>query len=333
MTAQKGRQQQLGVKLEATRLTAETTGFTRFVPWTNFEARNVIEYEVDESAFANRATMLDKHIATRHAQFNIGGKVDTATIDFWLHTTLGASTAVTALGATTRTYTLLQSLQLPTFTAQYTRGAEGNKKLTGASPASLEISFTPEDSSYTVEGHAISETAGNAVTAVYAVSTTKLTGKNTKLYYATTQAALGTIASPTGTEFKTRSALIKIETGVDATRYYELGADTPTDNTADGYKVSLELELIHSTANAATVFQNNYDNGTPLAFRLDSHALNLPVIGTSTLRPRLVLDTPPSKYIVEPAVALDDLITQKITVEIEAAHLATLTTVGPNASI
>jgi hypothetical protein len=46
-----------------------------------------------------------------------------------------------------------------------------------------------------------------------------------------------------------------------------------------------------------------------------------------------VLDTPPSKYIVEPAVALDDLITQKITVEIEAAHLATLTTVGPNASI
>lgn len=328
MPARKGRQEYLAVKTEATRLTAETATFTRFVPFTTFESKNEIAYDVDESAYGNRGALLDKQIVSQYGVWSSAGKLDVDVIDFYLHHTIGASTPTTALGATTRVYSLLQNLQLPTFTTQFTRGDEGAKRLVGCSPATLEISFSQEDSSYTVSGHAITEQAGNALTAAYTKPTRKLLGRNLNMYHAATLAGLGSIASPDGTAFKVRTAKIAVNNGVDATKHFELGTLTPTDIPADGYKITLEMELIHMTTNASVVFQNNYEAGTPMAFRLDAVGLNLPVIGTSALRPRIVVDVPPSRITVGNAIPLDDLITQTVSVEVEMANLAVITTIN-----
>ena len=328
MPVQKGRQQYVSVKTESTRLTAETTGFTRFVPIKTFESKNEIAYDSDDSGYGNRGALLDKQLASQYGVWGGSGKIDVDVLDFYLHHTLGSSTPTTVLGATTRVYTLLQSLLLPTFTTQFTRGDEGAKRLVGCSPASLELSFSQDDSSYTISGHAIKEETGNVLTAAYTKPSAKLLGKNLNMYYATNLAGLGTIASPTGTQFNVRTAKVKIETGVDATKHFELGSLTATDIPADGYKITLDLELIHKTSNASIVFQNAFDLGTGFAFRLDALGSNLPVIGTSTLKPRLVIDVPQSKIMLGNAIPLDDLITQTMSVEIEMPNLSTVTTIG-----
>ena len=295
MSAQKGRQQYVAVKTEASRLTAETATFTRWVPWTSFESRNELAYENDESAYGNRGVLLDKQVASLYGQWSLSGKLDVDVVDFFLHHTFGASTPTTNLGATTRVYSLLQSLQLPTFTTQFTRGVENAKRLVGCSPASLELSFATDDSNYTVSGHAVREEAGNSLTAAYTAPARKLMAKDVTMYFASTLAALGSVSAPTGTTFKVRTVKATIETGVDATRSFETGSINPSDITADGFKISMEMEVIHSTANAAATFQSNFDAGTPMAFALHAVGSGYPVIGTSALRPTLRLAVPPSK--------------------------------------
>ena len=162
MSSEKGRQQYVAVKTEASRLTAETSTFTRWIRWKTFESKNEIAYEIDDSAYGNVGALVDKQVASQYAQFTIGGKIDLDEIDFFLHHSWGASTPTSALGATTRVYTMAQTLQLPTFTTQFERGVENAKKLTGCSPATLELNFGVDDSNYTVSGHAIKEDAGNA---------------------------------------------------------------------------------------------------------------------------------------------------------------------------
>jgi hypothetical protein len=117
------------------------------------------------------------------------------------------------------------------------------------------------------------------------------------------------------------------------TRYFELGSATPTDITADGRKLTLELEVIHSSANAAATFQSNFDAGTPMAFRLHAVGNGYPVIGTSSLKPTFSLACPPSKIVLANAIPLDDLLTQTITVEVEQANLAVLTTINAQSAI
>lgn len=333
MTYQKGRQQQVAVKTEATRLTAETATFTRWIPWLTFESKNEIAHELDESAYGNRGALLDKQIASIHGVWNLQSKLDVDIIDFFLHHTFGSSTPTTANGATTRVYSLLQSLQLPTFTTQFTRGVETNRRLRGCSPATLEISIGIDDSSFTVSGHAIQEEAGNALTSSYTVPTRKLMGQDTLIYFASTLAGLGSVSSPTGTTVKARSIKIKIETGVDVTRAFEAGAVTATDITADGFKITLEIELLHSTANSAVAFQTAFDGGTAQAFRIHALGTRYANIGASTLKPTLSLACPPSKIQLGNTIPLDDLITQTLTVEVEQPNLAVLTTIGANATI
>jgi hypothetical protein len=333
MPAIKGRQNYLAVKTEATRLTAETTSFTRWVPWKTWESKNEVGYEIDDSAYDNRGALLDKQVATQYGVWTVGGKLDVDQVDFFLHHLIGSSTPTTALGATTRVYTLLQSLQLPTFTTQFERGDETFKKLTGCSVASGEINIGVDDSNYSFSGHAVKEDAGNSLTPAYATPSRKLMGKDVTMYFATTLGGLGSVTSPTGTQFKVKSAKWKVESGVDATRYFETGSINPTDITADGYKMSLELEVIHATANAAVTFQTNFDAGTPMAIRMHALSASSPVIGTSTLKPTLSVALPPSKITLGNAIPLDDLITQTITIDVERPDLAVVTTINVNATI
>jgi len=333
MSAEKGRQQYVSVKTEATRLTAETATFTRNIRWKGFDCKNELSYENDDSSYNNVGALIDKQIASVHASWSLSSKLDVDEVDFFLHHTWGSSAPTTALGATTRVYTMLQSLQLPTFTVQFERGTEGAKKVRGCSPATIELNFGVDDSNYSVSGHAVLEDAGNVLTPAYTAPLRKLMGKDVTMYFAATLAALGSVASPTGTIFKARTAKITKTTGVDATRYFELGSVTPTDITADGRSITIEVEVIHSSANAAATFQNNFDAGTPMAFRLHAVGSGYPVIGTSALRPTLSLAVPPSKIMLSNAIPLDDLITQTITIEVEQPNLAVLTTINANGAI
>ena len=319
MALEKGRQQYLAIKPEATRFTAETTGFTKFLPWTDKVFNNETAYENDESAIGNRGKLLDKTLSSQYGTFSFGSKVDADNILLPLYHTFGAATPTTADGATTWAFSFLQNIQLPTFTAQYERGDEGAKRMVGCTVNTLNLVFGLDDSKYTVDGSAIKEEAGNAQTVAYSKPERKLVGRHAKLYYADD---LATVTSG-GTEIKIKSIETTIENGVDALRAHELGDVNPSEITADGITVQITFDSLIKTANAPADFQTWADTGVKKAFRLTVEADNLPVIGSSLLKPLLELYIPPSAIKVTNATPLDDLVMKTIEIEVEQPELIT----------
>lgn len=328
MALQKGRQQYLAIKPEATRYTAETTGFTKFLPWSDFSFQNENGYENDESAMGTRGKLLNKVLATQYGSFSFGSKVDADNILLPLYHFFGSATPTTADGATTWAFAMLQNIELPTFTAQYSRGDEGARRMVGCMVNTLNLTFGLDDSKYTVDGFGISEEAGNALT----VATTKparyLLGRHTSIKLADNIAGLGA-ASTLGIQ----SIEITGVDGVDAIRAQELGSVKPELLTADGVSLMITFDVLVSTANQAADLQTWHDTGVKKALEIDVHADDLPVIGTSALKPRLTLRFPESTVKVTNSVALDDLIKKTVEIEIERPELVTGTLINAIASL
>lgn len=331
MPISKGRQQYLAIKTEATRLTAETTGFSNFIPFTDFSAMNENTEMEDRSAYGNRGGLLSKYVMYQAGKGSLSSKMDADIVHSFLHYAFGSSTPTTALGATTWVYSLLQNSQLPTFTAQYTAGDESFKALRGCSISKLDLEWTLDDGKFTAEFPAIQEIAGTSQTPAYTAPTRYLFGRHVTSRFATTLAGLGTVASPTGTLFNIRNLKVSIETGV--TQIQEFSSLTPTDVTANGFKIMVEMEVLLSTANNASGFQTAFEDGTKQAFRF--HCLNTeqPVIGTSSLKPTLSMAFPPSQVKVERAIPLDDYLTQKVTFEVEQPNLSVFTVINSKSAI
>lgn len=331
MPISKGRQQYVAIGNEATRLTAKTTSFTNWVPFEDFSSMNENTELEDRSGFNNRGALLSKYVAHQVGKGSLSGKIDTDNVLWALHHTFGTSTPTTALGATTWVFSLLQNVELPTFTVQFTRGDESFRRLRGSSISKLDLDWSKDDGKYSTDFMAIAEETGQSLTPAYTTPTRYLMGRHITAYFATTLAGLGTVASPTGTTFKITSLKVSIETGVDEVA--EFSTLNPSNVTADGHKIMVEMEVLLSTANNASGFQTAFEAGTKQAFRFHGLASDQAVIGTSTLKPTLSIALPPSTIKVEPSIPLDEYLTQKISFEVEQPNLAVFTLINSISAI
>jgi hypothetical protein len=323
----KGRQQYLGLSQETTRLTAQTTGFN-YYPWTSLSAKNVSEFRQDNSAFGRRSAFTAQTLSGQYGELNIGGKLDADNILPLLHMVTGTATPTTALGATTWVMPITQTLEAPTYTVQYLAGDEGHRRQRGVLGSKLELNFTPEDSEFTFEGGGLIEDTGTTLTPTTTQPTRYLLGRHVAVSHADTLAGLSSGTALTDV----KSCRVMIDTGRDPKRHQVLGQIGLNNNTFDGFSMEIEFTTIAVGSQAATI-QGWNDNNTLRAIRIDVDASNLPVIGTSTLRPRLTIDVPPSTVTVERSFELDDFIMQTCKVTVHFADQALITLINSIATI
>ena len=322
MALQKGRQQYLALASEDTRMTAETTGFT-FLPWTSITAPgNQNDYLMDESAYGNRGKLLNKVLRKQHATFGCGGHIDADTILLPLYSIFGTAVATTALGATTWAISLNQNIESKTFTVQYQANQEGHKKITGWMASKLDFEFGTDSSTYTLEGIGLAESDGATLTPSVPKPDKYLLGRHVGVSYAATLAGLPGTAI---TDIKTVTG--GFDPGLDIARNEVVGALNPTNISHDGFTSTFEFTRINNDAQAST-FQDFQDAGTKQAFRIEAVASNLPVIGTSALKPTLRFDFPPSTVTSVTEIAIDDYLMQTITIEVEQPELIAVTLIN-----
>lgn len=320
MGYQKGRQQYLAYAIESPRLTAATTGF-KSVPWNSIKAEgNKNTYRDNISALGRRGKMISKVLVSQHAEFGYNDYVHADLLLFPLFSIFGNCTAVSALGATTWTLAVTQNLETPTFTIQYATNDEGQKRIRGFVPTKLDLDFSVEDATFAFEGTGLSEDAATSITPTFSnpIENRYLLGRHANLSYATTQSGLtsGTLLTDV------KNVKLSIESGNDISRNKVLGSLTPTNNTVDGFGLSLEFDLISANAQSSVV--NNWHNsGTPIAFRLDVTNTLAPNIGTSSLKPRFFIDLPPSIVEVTREIPIDDYLMQKCKITVNDPDLLT----------
>jgi len=320
MSYQKGRQQYLVYAVESPRLTAATTGF-KTIPFSSMKAEgNKNTYRDAISAAGRRAKMISKQLVSQHAEFAYTDYVHSDLLLFPLFSILGGMTAVTALGATTWTLAVTQNLETSTSTIQYSTNDEGQKRIRGFVATKLDLDFSVEDATINLEGTGVGEETGTSITPTYTDPSQNayLLGRHMTVSYAATQAGLtsGTILADV------KNVKISIESGNDISRNKVLGSLTPTNNTVDGFGITIEFDLISANAQSSVV--NTWNNsGTATAFRFDANGANYPVIGTSVLRPRLFIDIPPSVVEVTREIPIDDYLMQKCKITVNNADLIT----------
>jgi len=312
MPFSKGRNQALAVKTEAVRGVAETTGFTNGVQWEDFSVTTKMESFKDESADGTVGALKNQVISKQWAEGSIKGKGDTNGLLFPISKTFGTATPTTALGATSWAFSVLNNNLLPTFTIITGRGDEGSRRVNGCTSKKITLDFKSDDSTYAIDVVGRSETTTTAITPAFTKQTFTLLGKNTTLAFAATLAGLSS-ATIIG---EVVSATFEFDNSVEA--QFFLGSVNPIDTPANGRKATLKATI---NLNATNSLLAQFEAGTKLAFRLDSNGSNLPVIGTSALRPRIYIDCPPSLIMVDYPIERDSYISYDLSVEIENPEL------------
>jgi Phage tail tube protein len=309
-----GRRQSVGYKKEAVRNTAETGASSIFIPLLDFSVEAKNEYMEDNSSFGNRGAMLGKEIASQMVGGSMSGMIDVDYIGYWLMHVLGSDPSpVTANGATTHNFALLQSEAVPSFTLQYDRADEGNLRLKGGAFSTFSLEFGDKDCKYNGEILGIAEETGNSQTPAYTKPTRYLLGKNVVSKFATTLAGLSS-----GTDFKIRNLKITFSTG--AANDMALGLLNPYDIFSGEYGIELEF----SGVVRATTFYSAFLANTKYALEFDANASNLPVLGTSALYPRFRLQTPPSVLEISHKQDMGDLVMFDAKVKVELPQLAAI---------
>lgn len=311
----KGRNQYVGIKKEATRLTAETSGFVYFPPLTDFSVVAQMEQFKDESGYGAVGKLLNQVPSKRWAEGSMGGAGDTDWMLWALWHTFGAGTPTTALGATSWALTVKTDNLLPSFTIQTERVGDGYRKIEGCSIKTFNFSISPDESTYSVDIAAIKESAGNSQTSAYTKPSKTLLGRNASLGFATTKAGLSSATNVS----KVQSAEFEFNTGVEA--QFFIGSEFPGDVPANGREASLKATVTLDSSNS---LNTQFEAGTKLAFKLDVLGSNYPVIGTSALKPRFTIEVPPSLIKVINKVERDDYNMYDLEIDIEQPELITI---------
>jgi hypothetical protein len=320
MSYQKGRQQYLVYAVESPRLTAAVAGF-KTIPFAGMKAEgNKNTYRDAISATGRRAKQVSKQLVSQHAEFGYNDYVHSDLLLFPLFSILGGLTAVTSLGATTWTLAVTQNLETATSTIQYNTNEEGQKRIRGFVASKLDLDFSVEDATFNLEGTGVAEETGTNITPTFSDPNQNayLLGRHMIVSYANSQSGLtaGTVLADV------KNVKISFESGNDISRNKVLGSLTPTNNTVDGFSMTVEFDLISANAQSSVV--NSWNNsGSQVAFRFDANGANYPIIGTSTLKPRLFIDIPPSVVEVTREIPIDDYLMQKCKITVNNADLIT----------
>lgn len=321
MAYTKGRNISVAIKREVTRGTQETTGFTNGLPWEDFSpVQSIGSTFKDESSNGTTSALLGEEITSWIADGSIKGKLDTDYCLWALAGAFGTATPTTANGATTWAISCLNSNTLPTHTINYSRGDDSWRAIVGASIDKLAISVGKDDSTYSVDIKSIKETTGNSATPTITKPSKYILPFNFTLGYATTQAGLSSATTLT----KIKQLDFEFNNGIKGEEQY-LGSLYRDDVPADGRTATLKASVTLDSTNSLLT---QFEAGTKLAFRIDGLANQLPVIGTSALKPRLTIDLPPSLIKKSIKIERDNYIMYDLEIEVQQAHLITATLIN-----
>jgi hypothetical protein len=279
-----GRRDDVGIAKETTRLTS-AGGASKYFPYTDFDIQKKYDFFKDDSASGRREMLLDTNIAQEWCEGSIDGKLDPDTIGDFLFYFFGGDTPVTNLGATTHVFSVAQTGQLPTFTTFYENSAMSWLKCTGTTINELEISMDVGNDAgkYSAKTIGISETTSTVQTPSYTKPNKILLPRHATAKFASTVAGLSA-----GTSIDIKSFKVSLKNNA------EINFDQGSVFGNDVYAKNFEGEVSISGVVKTTVFDALYRAGTPTALLIDVQNTQAPNLGTSTLKPALKIEIPPS---------------------------------------
>ncbi len=301
----------LGYVKEDTRNEAEETA-TVFFPLTSLEIYPKMDYFENRDAMGRPEDLICEISDKTYVEGTAAGVLDVKYIGYWLHHIYGTETSVTALGATTHTFSNAEnSVDLDTWTSQFL-DTDGNRKVNGNIANSLTINIGRAESSYELGFLGLLESAGDAQTQTVVKDCQILLGKHNTPKFADTVAGLAS-----GTEFKEIKSF-NITYNRNASFDDGMGSLEAYDTISGKFDAEISFDVTMAKDDWKTRFQNN----TQTAFEFDFNAPELAALGTSTLHPRLKITVPPSTIKAELTRDNDVVVSATITV------LASLTTAG-----
>jgi Phage tail tube protein len=302
-----GRRDDLGITKESTRLTAQTSA-TKFLPYVSLDIQKKYEFFKDDSAFGRRENLLDTAIAKEWAEGSIDLKLDPDTVGDMLFYFCGVDTPVTNLGATTHVYSIGQTAQLPTFSTFYENSAMGWLRTRGSTINEIEISIEEGNDSGKVSSKiiAIAEDVPAGQSASYTKPTRILLPKHPIAKFAPTVAGLNS-----GTQLDIKS--FKFSGKNNAEVNFDLGSQYGSDI----YSKNFEGEVSFTAVCKTSVFDALFRAGVPQAFLVDIQNTQAPVLGTSTLKPAIKFEIPPSLIDISYKKDINGITTFDATIPLE----------------
>lgn len=274
---------------------------TKFVNYTSYTMDTESKYYDDDSAFGRREGLVDRQITQQMAKGNLEGYLDAdGIIGELLHHVYGQSSSVQSgvTGAYIHTFGgVNNNTNVPTFTLQSRRGDEGVLRAIGCGVKSLELDFGDGECKFKSEILAVKEETGDTQTVALTKPSRPLLAKNMTCRYAPTIAGL---SSPTS--FKINKLNVKIDTGSDFV--WDFGSRFPSDVLAKTFTCEVSFSALVRDA----TFYNYFINNTKTALEFDCNMAGLPVLGTSSLFPRIRFRVPPSTVELTHKNDLDDFI-------------------------
>lgn len=294
-----GRLTNFGIAKETTKAVAMSSALKWF-PWQTNTMQFVNEYAEDNSAFGSRAMLSDQILGYQSITGEFAGILNTDTIGDWLFYNFGSVSSVQTgtTGAYTHTYSMLNTTTtLPTFTSfyQYESGiASTYFKANGCRIGDLTISAKAgaEFATYSASMMGLVQSAGGAQTPAYTRPLSNMAGRHITLRTATTFAGLSSstaISDVTEVEitFKNGTELNQVLGSLEPTNIYDLNREV---------EFSFTMKMLTAQANT---LRDDSKNGVAQAFQIVYENTQAPVIGTSTLRPKLTINLSPALYNVD----------------------------------
>lgn len=304
MTFLLGETVQLGIGAETTRGTAVAP--TAWIPARTPTGIVVVQDWVDVKEVKGTGVSLQgKEIAQTRAEGDIEFNVRNVTIGHILKSLLGTATPVTALGATTHTFTRLTgSAQFPALTLALQQPGQQSYEYAMGTVNQLEISSTQDDLVVaTASFVAKSEAAHASYTPSYSSSDVYFRNQDVTVKFASTVAGLDAASAVCIKDLK-----LTLSNNVKPTQC--LGSTSPTD------VLTGPLEISGSFMTNFDGVANYYDlfrAGTTQAMRITMERDDLAVLGTSALYPKIEITI--SKIVMDkytPDRKLDDIVSESI---------------------
>lgn len=283
MSTQLNRRKYVGFGREVTRGTAVAP--TQFALLKEPATMQIVNADVDEDGITGAFSgQLDKNIAMQHVEGDMSMELDPNNRALFevLRLVMGAPTSVTTLGATTHTYNLNNSdTPMASLTTDNFGGAA--KRIRGCHFSGFEMDVTDTESSFKTQFLGLQAEDTSTPTVAITSNSTKLFAKNFVCRIADTIAGLGA-----GTAVIIQKLNVKVDIGAKVQN--ALGQLPPDDIHA----VKPSVEITFSGIIRNEDFYNLHLNNTHKAFVFEGVGNNYPNIGTSTLKPTMRLEIPPS---------------------------------------
>ena len=303
------RQLYFGIKKEATRLTAETTADTWLPILSNSFDRN-ITYMEDDSAFGVRHSLMQRKQEIESLEGDIVAVADADNIGDWLFYLFGsvASVQEATSGAYKHTFSTLNNVLLPTFTAFYDMPNLGDLRSAGCIVNQISLTATVGGRTEAVVGIiGLGEQTAGSQTVSYAKPTRYLQGRHFTVEFGDEVSDLGS-----GTSFDAESLEIMINNNgaVDHALGSKRGVDVQALNQEIEAKFTLKMK--------SSDFETFRNSELKKAFRIEAENQSAGILGTASgLYPLLRFDVPPSEIEITRTRELNDIVKLELTVKAE----------------